>query len=628
MIGRNGILSDNPSSNNKIILIDDQTDFSTVNELIKEKSHFKIISFDYKTHKKLIKEKIIHESSDNFLNENDIDQLQKQVYEFSKWCYQESIIDEIHFDKLNIGNLFHEQIIEFLTGFLKKSYEVFKICQSNPDSTFFASEQIYSLVQNLNLKVIQLKQKNKMYNFAHDKVRINIKFGNKFVTFFISRSSYKKFKNISEKLIHTFFGPKIKQNFDENVLVVEFPTNRYEELFSKSKNFPFSLFFYGRRRPAFWNLKTFDIIKKSKIKVITPHIKSSSYVAELSRKISNEISSNIELLWSKNKFFEEYFVQNNISLWKYMKPYFIELIQKRISEISYEIALAKILFQEFKIKTVLVLQEVGVTEQIIIHYAKQKGIPVSLLQIGLHYDTSEAIEANVSQSVYPIKADNFLTWGDINVNDAIENGHISPSNIIKVGAPRYDNTNVLESKEENYILLATSGPGHMHIRGRIINNIKNYNETISKICQIVSESQEQLIIKSHPSADELDVSDIAKKIDPNIKIVTTGDVLSLIRKCKVLIMVGLSTTIIESQLLQKPVIFIPSIDYALGVPQILKHESCVISSTNSLKEILSKLNTDEKFKKSVIDNGNQFLKKYLSNLNSASQTLLNSIVKH
>ena len=593
MIGRNGILSDNPSSNNKIILIDDQTDFTIIQELIKEKSFSKIISFDYKTHKKLIVEKIVHEHSDSFLNENDINQLQKQVYEFSKWCHQESIKNEIHFDKLNIGNLFHEQIIEFLTGFLKKSYEVYKICKNNPNSTFYASGQNYSLIQDLELEVIQVKQKNQTYNFAHDRIRINMKIGSKFVTFFISRSVYKKFKNISEKIIHTFFGPKIKQNYDENILVVEFPTNRYKELFFQSINFPFSLFFYGRRRPAFWNLDTFSIIKKSKTKVITPHIKSSSYITKISRKISDEISSNIELLWSKNKFFEEYFVQNNVSLWKYMKPYFIELIQKRISEISYEIALAKTLFQEFKIKTVLVLQEVGVTEQIITHYAKQKGTPVSLLQIGLHYDTPEAIEANVSQSVYPIKADNFLTWGDINVMDAIENGHMSPSNVIKVGAPRYDNTNTLQSKEENYVLLATSGPGHMHIRGRMISNIEKYNETISKICQIVSENREQLVIKSHPSADELDVSDIAKKIDPNIKIVTTGDILPLIRKCKVLIMVGLSTTIIEAQLLQKPVIFIPSIDYALGTPEILKNESCIISSTNTLKEILSTLNIDD-----------------------------------
>ncbi len=411
-------------------------------------------------------------------------------------------------------------------------------------------------------------------------------------------------------------------------MFVEFPTNRYGQLFLNSKNSLTSILFYGRRRPAFWNLETFKIISKSQLKILTPFITSKSNLAKITNSISNEISSKIESLWTKDEFFEKYFYQNNVSVWKFIKPFFMELIEKRIPEISYEIAFAKITFEKSNITKVLVLQEVGITEQIIINYAKRNKIPVSLLQIGLHYDTPEAKEANESQSVYPIKSDNFLVWGSINEKDAIENGKRSPSSIVKVGAPRYDGIDISNSVNKKYVLLATSGPGHMHIRGRLTKNIDEYKKTISQICKFISETQELLIIKLHPSVNELNISDIAKKINPSIKIVTTGDILPLIKECKVLIMVGLSTTIIESQLLKKPVIFIPSIDYGLGIPQVLKNNSCIISSIDSLRVDLAKLNSDDEFRRSTINNGTKFVTKYILNINFASKKVLDFLSKN
>ena len=54
-----------------------------------------------------------------------------------------------------------------------------------------------------------------------------------------------------------------------NVLFAEYNTERYEELFLKSKKFNTQIFFYGRRRPPFWNVSTLKTIIKSRCKIIT-----------------------------------------------------------------------------------------------------------------------------------------------------------------------------------------------------------------------------------------------------------------------------------------------------------------------------------------------------------------------
>ena len=82
------------------------------------------------------------------------------------------------------------------------------------------------------------------------------------------------------------------------------------------------------------------------------------------------------------------------------------------------------IFKIFSISLVI-FSEVGMTEIIIASIAKACNIPISLLQVGHHWDTPEANELNVVQTVYPTKSDKFLVWGKVSERDAITNGGIA-----------------------------------------------------------------------------------------------------------------------------------------------------------------------------------------------------------
>ena len=180
----------------------------------------------------------------------------------------------------------------------------------------------------------------------------------------------------------------------------------------------------------------------------------------------------------------------------------------------------------------------------------EKDIPVVLLQMGHHHDTKEARETNYSQAVYPINADKFVVWGNISKSDAVENGNFSSKNIEVLGCPRYDNV-FSEGNNEGYILLAATGPVQMQVRSLTVQTYEEYEFQIQEICKIVMKLGKKLIIKIHPSPTEHDLTDLVKEISPNIQVVTTGDILPLIKSCDLMLVTGLSTSILEAHILKK-----------------------------------------------------------------------------
>ena len=100
-----------------------------------------------------------------------------------------------------------------------------------------------------------------------------------------------------------------------------------------------------------------------------------------------------------------------------------------------------------------------------------------------------------------------------------------------------------------------------------------------------------------------------------------GDITPLIKSCEVLITTDISTTMLESQILGKPVISF-RIKEHLGIPEIIKSKSCLSVTKDDFEEIITQILTDKKFKLECIDRGFVFSKYYLSNIGTASKTLL------
>ena len=611
------------SEDNTLLLIDSEFPFDKIKEQLNNHKSCKIISFDFISHKKLQSLDLSHEISDNFLNDEEVNKIQHEVYSFGKWYNNSELEKYLSYSNVNIGGLFHEQFTVFLSPFLKFFYEIKNIIKQFPNHMVVCSSMISKFIKIFcnNVTVVDNKKSHEP-DFAHDKIRFNLKIGRKYFLFLIPRKYYKKIKEISEFFIDLFFGFNSKNLKNNNsTLLVEFNTIRFEELFLNFKNSSILPLNYARRRPSIWNWKSFSIIKKSGIKVVT-----SKFMNKINNTSNNydqsEFISNLNLLFDNDMMMSKFFTIGNNSFWSIIKPIWKNLIFSRIDEIIFEIDMAKYFIKNNKINSIIVFSEVGMTEQIIVSLSQKYSIPTFLLQVGLHWDTPEAHEMNTAQTVYPVKSDKFLVWGKTSQNDAITNGLLKPENVIPIGSPRYDGLFETENVDEDYILFAVTGPRKMNVRDLKISTYLNHENSIEQICKIVSKLGKKLIIKLHPGSDEYNITEFVKSINPEIEVITTGDILPLIRSCSAMIVTRLSTAMLECQILKKPVIYVPIFDENFGTPEIFKSNSCVFSSLDKLEFDLNKLQNDSNFKQNIINSANIFIKNYFNNPNHASNSLV------
>ena len=614
----------------QVICVDVSIKIETVKEFLIKNPNVKIISFDYESHNILKKERITHEISENFLKGNNFDYIQKQVYEKVKW-YNETLAKKyLTYEGINLGKLVHDETHSFLIPIFKKFHEILNIYNTYPDHFFTSSYELYKLISILTKQTNKINSADEIpLKFAHDKVRLNIKIGHKHSIIVIPHSFYQKIKRVLDLFLHVNFNVNKKTtNKQHSTLFVEFDPIKFSDFILESKKAHTEKIFFGRRRPPVFNLKTFSLFKKTNSKIITHFsLKNKNFFSDTNQKL--EIKNNIKSLWSEEVFLNSFFSINKISIWAVIKPYFLELLEDRLDNLLYEIELVKNMFQEYEFNKILLLSEIGFTEQIIGHFARKSSIPIFLLQHGCYYETAQKGLVTDSQGVFPSNSDKFLVWGESTKQNAVTYGEIPEEKIEALGCVRFDNLQFKNSSNNDYILFAITGPEPEFIHGLSTKNIEEYVDTITKICEIVNQTGKKLIIKLHPSPDALNVKDIVNKIDSQITVITSGNIGTLIPSCSALIVLELTTSIIEAQLHHKPVIFVETINYdsLLGRPEVLTSESVEITLIEELENTLKKLFNDDKFRKKSIQNYQKFITNYITNLGSACNKTWSFITK-
>ncbi len=620
MIGINGNLEQKKLTQSKNILLIDSSSQEDVLPFLKNKNLL-IITFDYESHMFLENKNIDHIVSDDFLFDDDWLQIQNSTHGLSYWFNDSKISNLLEYDGINIGSLVFDETSGYLIKFLKKFWEIKRIFELNSSSHFTTSGILFEILSKFNVNLTILKTPSVKETFAHDKVRVNIKLGNYNTMLYVSKNSYQKLKNFSEKFLDIIFSPqKSSTNNHKRTLLVEFDVLRFQDFLYSSKNSSLDFLFYGRRRPAVWNKSSYSIMKTSNCKIITKNSLENKILLAITNKAVKKMNQNLRQLWENQDFFNSFFSVLEISVWDILHPIFIELIDQRIQNTIYEIELIKKLLQKHSFNNILILSEIGFTEQIILKQAQKNNIPVILLQAGLYWDTPEARSMNMSQGIFPINSDLFFVYGDIQKIDSIKNGEIPENKIFTLGSPRYDSISNLSNLSQNYVLLATTGPQPESIFGLNIKNIEEYKNSIIEIIKIVKSTNSKLIIKQHPSAAEFSISKIVKEIDPNVEVITYGDIIPLIKSCSVMISIGVSTSILEAQILHKPVISLPGINYHWGYPSVF--ESCLVSNLSDLKSNLNTILNDDIKRQELIKKGNIFAKKYVNNLGTSIPTII------
>jgi hypothetical protein len=592
-----------------------------------------IISFDYDTHKILKDKKINHEISDNYLTKKDLRIIQKTAYSISEWFNSDKISKYIYYNGINLGSLIQDELINILVNYIKKVFELYKISKQFNDSTFVSSYSCHEIMKNFSKNIMKFKN-SKMENLEQlplDSTSVKMKIGTKShsMEFRIPKNVFTRLKNISEKP-SKFLLPK-NHSFDENsknILVIEFNTIRYQTFFEQISNSNLNFIIYNRRSPAFWNVQSYNLIKQSGCIIET---QNSLYDTNLKKIISDgKIQTKSKLLdfFSTEDFFESFFSFDGISFWSSFKAFFSNYFIKRALEFIEEIELLKKLMEKYTFSSILILSEAGSNERIALQLASQKEIPVCLLQHGINYDTREGYDMNIAQGGLPVKSNHYLCWGKINENYC-KSLRIKPEKIHVIGSPVFDKVRFDKQNfsKNNCVLFATAGPTKEDASDLTIEIIEKYMNAIKKICQLVTKYNKKLIIKTHPSPDELDPSFIAKQINSKIKVIKEGNISPLIRSCDLMIVTDLTSTILDAHILERPVILLSVKDNGWGIPTAFKNNSCLVTDLEKLDDDLKSVLNNERVRNQLIINGTKSSKEYLSYQNNGSKELIKFLEK-
>ena len=615
------------NNSKSIILFDSVSDYDDLDE-IASKNKSKIISFNYDTHKILKDKKIHHEISDNYLSKKDLRTIQKTAYSVSEWFNADVISKYIYYNGVNLGSLIQDELINILVNYIKKVFELFKISKEFTNSTFISSHTCCKIMKNFSKKINEFKNSSteNLQPFPLDSIKIKMKIGTKnhSMEFGISKNLFKKLKSVSEKSSKFLLS---KNNSigetSKNILIVEFNPIQYQSFFEQMPDSKLNFLIYNRRRPAFWNFQSYNLIKRSGCLAET---ENSLLDAKLKKIILNgkrQIEIKISDLFSKESFFKSFFSLEEISFWPTFKEFFQEYFRKRALEFIQEVELTKKLMEKYDFSSILILSEAGLHERIALQLAYQKQIPVCLVQHGINYNTKESYDMNVAKGALPIKSDYYLCWGRIS-GEYSKKMAIKSEKVHPIGSAVFDGVTFDEQKcsKKDHVLLATGSPTKEHASDLTVEIIEKNMDAVKKICQVVTKYNKKLIIKTHPSPDEFDPSFIAKQVNPEIKVIKEGRISPLIQSCDLLIINDLTSPILDAYILKKPVISLRVTDNGWGIPTAFKNNSCIVTDLEKFDDDLKNVLNNESVRNQLIIDGEKSSKEYLAYQNNGSNKLI------
>ena len=613
-----GINGKKNKTEKSIVLFDKSIAVKEVKSILKD-TNSSIISLDFESFELLQKNNIDQKTYDEFLTTDEMSNIQKLSYELSDWYSNEQLANEIMYNDVNLGSILQSELINILVNFIKNFYVIYKITQKYSDFEFFCSKNTSKFLHKFSIKHYLLKSLKIDDSLPLDSLNTNIdlKFKNLNLKFKIGTKKINSLKTLTDNISNFLIKPKLKKN-SNFFLFSEINTKKFSYLLQKMPDFDETYVIYNRRQPSIWDKESFSLFKNSNAVIENEKTLNRNKKLSLTKEKS-KITKIIEKIKKNENFFEKFFTIKTISFWSLFREVFYSLIEKRFLTYYYEIILSQNLLDKYPFSAILLQNEVGPNEKILLQIGKSKKIPVFLMQHGLIFDTTEAFMMNKYQGALGLNTDYQLVWGDVDYQYRKKLG-FDPEKIIKIGSPAYDHFFDKKNSKRDYVLLATSGPTTEDIFDLTVESITKNIETIKGISKIVAGLNQKLIIKIHPSPDEFDPTELIKSIDPNIQVIKTGDISEIIKNCSLMIVIDFSSVILDAYLLKKPIISIPVKNNGYGLPKAFVNNSCMIENLETLENLINNLlknDNSELIKNATISGQN-----YMSNLGNASEQLL------
>ena len=611
-----------------LILVEGTDDVDILKDLINSSKDTKIISFDFYAHKTLQKLGIPHNQVEEYFNTNDesyIDNLSVELT--SNWYQLKDLQNLLDYKGLNIGFLVEIEIITYFFLYLKRVLGLLKIIEKEEPSKII-SASLSKVVQsfeksNIILTPYETKQKPSLY---FDVIEIPISIGKTIKTIKISRVQYNNIKKIIENITNTLFSLKYKtKTLDKkSILLLDFNPVLYPDLLMELSTTDKNVLLLNQRRPAVWNMESLRLVKNSKSKIINLEDYSNS---EIDEKLNSEIiviKEKLVKLWANEEILKKYFSVKENSFWDLIKEHFKDMIETRFVEAVKRFLLLENFFTNSNISCILEWAHTGFEEKIVLHIARQHGIPIIILQHGTAPLNEKWQKYHKLIPYLPSKGDKIALWGHIMENYAMKN-NISEKEIITIGSPRHDKffREKQNRKNDGTILIAANAFMHNNFAGNDSRSYEYLEEYVRNICKIIRGiSDKKIIVKLHPGQFYYDIKPLIQEIDPSIPIFQNQNIVDLIKSCDTMISLNYSTALLDAMIMEKPTMVVLSEKQGFEKEDyITKGATLYEPDISRLEHSLRNLLNNKEFRQNLIKNGNEFVDAYLVNHGIASKEI-------
>lgn len=612
----------------EIIFIVENISTNSFENLTKKYPNSKIFCLGFSSHKNLEKLGIHHEIGEYLLSENDKKIIDQLTYNSTiNWYNEKKLQHFLMFENVNLGSFMELELLHYFLALYRNAMTIIKIFEKEKPKTVISSSYLNNFVKNIC-------ETNSINFYEHDEFeqpllyadKINIKFNflNKPLSFHISRNLYLKFTKYFQKFIDVFFNFKPDFNSTrESILLVDFNPLIFDDLLKELSKTQKNILLLNQRRPAIWNLKSFNIVKNNACKIVNLN-EFEKYLTLESKNYNRVFLENLSNMWRYDSVFEEMFKLDSYSLWSSIKKSFINMCNQRFKESINHLSLLKKLFETVNISVILEWAETGQEEKELLYLANQQNIFSMMLQHNL-FSSSETWK-NYDRFViglsYPFLSSKQIIWDEFTNSQAISNG-IKKENLLLLGSPKHDKFyNHVPKSTKNIILLATTAPTHISIEMTPFDANTQFENFIREVCRICENfPDKQLVVKPHPQADYYtNITALIREIDPTIPIIYEANLVELIDSCDLLITFNNSTIALESIILDKPTISLQFEKWAEEDDIVKTNALMSISKLDDVENGIKELLYDEKIKNVYRNNRKTFLQKF-SNRGSASKEL-------
>jgi hypothetical protein len=621
--------------NKTIIIVNNIENVSKLNELVLQYPDSKIFSLNYFTHQKLFKNSIEHEIGDNYLTNIDKKIIDTRTIDTaSNWYLNQNFKNFLMFDGINLASLIEMELFDYFSKIYKTTLTIIRIIEKEKPITLVDLTDFNDLTEKIcNQKKINYFKIHKIKHTStyFDKINIKYNLGPFPLSITISNNNYKKIKNFIEKISKQFL--KLNQNFDpekKSILLLDFNPIQYDSLLKELSNSNKNILLLNQRRPAIWNLQSFNIVCKLGNNIIN--------LNDFGKKIENKINQNkqqkkneFDKMWDFNSIFEEIFLIENYSIWNSIKVPFTKICNSRFHDSIERLMSLNQVFTKYDISVILEWAETAPNEKEVMHVAKKLGKKSVLLQHAMSPNGDMWNKAGRFFSFFsgPLVSDKQVVWGGTTKEHAVKFGH-NPNDIISIGSPRHDKFfQAKKISSSGMILLATTGISEFFAETSTTIDYLKYNNFVQEVCRVVKNLKDKkLVIKLHPQPDFVNnIINLIKEIDPQIEIVFDTDLIELINSCEILITFKNSTIALESMILNKPTISLQTEKWAEESEIVKKHGVISISKIEDIEPMIHRILKDEAFKIDTLKNSENFIQKYFSNRGKASNLLTEFLEK-